>query len=143
MTLEMAAVIVAVVSVVFNIIQWIYRKQEKKSLSSNAIATYCSLHQVATFCDDARTRYEKEPEPSPLAQYMVRLIDSIRGVADATRMSVKAYSQIHLGFTPKFQHPADEGRYQVDQYKWLIKHGLFRDSLRASRRKREKEELQQ
>ena len=135
MTLADVSGVVAVVSVVVNIIQWMHRRQEKKSLSSNAIDTYCYFHQVATFCGDAKMRYEQETEPSPLAQYMLRLIDSINTLAGAARLTVKSYSQVHLGFTPKFQDPGDEGRYQVDEYPWLIKHGLFRDSFRDLRQK--------
>lgn len=126
--------VIAAISLMVNILQWMHRIQEKKSLSSNAIDNYCSFHQIATFCDDARIRFDGETDPPPVAQYVIRLVDSVRGVADAARFSVKSYAQVHLGFTPKFQHPADEGQYQVDKYHWLIKHGWFRDTYRENRR---------
>lgn len=104
---------------VIDIIQFIYRREEKKALLTQALAAFLGFHHVATFCDDAREQYKDDGED--IAEALIRHLETIRGIADEARLYIKAFCHVQYGINPKYEHPLTEEPYQVTKVKLIKK----------------------
>ncbi len=105
--IALIASILTIISVTINIIQYNRRRQENKSLRTQAQGSYNSHFLIARSCTRARDR-KVNNEQERLA-YLQRDMDYIRGISDSARTSIIAFSREHLGFEPFFEHPAYPG----------------------------------
>lgn len=102
--------IITIISVLINIIQYYRRQQEYRSLRAQVQGGFNSQFLVARACTRAR---DSDPTGgSQTTSTLLRELDYIRGISDAARSSLIAFSREHLGFLPKFEHPAEPGKEQ-------------------------------
>lgn len=107
---EYAGALITIVSVCLNIIQYVRKVDERKSLRSQMQMQYNFHFSAARAC--TRIRHILD-EPSISCEVAlgktVEQVSIIRGVLDTARSTIIAYSREHLDFIPFYEHPAYPG----------------------------------
>ena len=93
---------IGAISLVFNIYQFLVARREKLALRALVQSDFNTYFHIARQC--ARIRQPLLGNKVP-AEEAVRALDVIQGCADATRLSLVAYSREHLAFKPFYEHP--------------------------------------
>ncbi len=104
--------VITIISVSINIIQYLHRLNERRTLVSQAQANYNAYYQIARSTTRARN-YKSQDR-------VERLLDEIyfiSGVADSNRSSIISFSREILNYKVFYEHPAFPGIEQSDEIK--------------------------
>jgi hypothetical protein len=103
-------IVITVVSIVINIIQYQSRQREICALKAHLQEDYNAYFDIARACARARNRKEDIRD-----FHLLRELEYIRGVSDARRHGIIAYGREHLSFIPFYEHVMHPGKSQPDE----------------------------
>lgn len=108
--IALVASVLTIASVVLNIIQYKIRRQEFKTLRSQAQTEFNAHFQIARACTRARNSTIADPEKK--YEFLLCQIALITGISDVVRTSIISFGREHLDFVPFYEHPAEPGKAQ-------------------------------
>lgn len=109
--IEYAGAFITIVSICLNIIQYVRKVDDRKSLRSQMQMQYNFHFLAARAC--TRIRHILDESSISCEDALSRAINEasvIRGIVDTARNSIIAYSREHLDFVPFYEHPAYPGK---------------------------------
>jgi len=93
--------IIGLLSIVFNIIQFIWRRNERKILRSQLWAAYNNYYGIALACDKARGMKGTHGKDA-----VWEMIERITGFVDAGRADIIPIAREYLDLDLKREHPS-------------------------------------
>jgi hypothetical protein len=106
-TIDGIGAAVTVVSICVNVIQYLRKRDDRKSLRSHMQAEYNLHYTTARAATRVRDILANSSLPcEDTLNAVSNEVSVIRGVTDAARSSIIAYSREHLKYTPFYEHPA-------------------------------------
>lgn len=109
-SIGLAASVITFISVTMNIIQFLRRRQEIKTLRSQAQESYNLHFLIARAC--TRARKGNITSKGEGVTMLTSPLNYISGVSDSARTAIISFSREHLGFIPFYEHPAEPGKEQ-------------------------------
>jgi hypothetical protein len=107
--------IISLIAVPANIIQYLKKRTEVKSLRQLVQSNYNNFYLIARCL--TRLRNSKIKDMNKLLSCYIEEMSIIRGIADSSRENLIAFGREHLKYKPFFEHPAYPGIEQSDEVK--------------------------
>jgi|GEM_PF-6831968 len=104
--ISLVSFLIALISICINIVQYYRKRYLKQEFRAYLNGSYVIDFMIARGCSRMRKRYDEKYATEDLLHHFWCEIQSITGFADAARANAVSVAEAHLGFVPKFQHPA-------------------------------------
>jgi hypothetical protein len=105
-TVEYIVGLIGIISVFFNIGQWIKRQELRTALRARSQAAYNYFYWIAHEVDKITEQPRNGSSEKKISNSALQGLSRITGIASAARNDLIAYSREHLNFVPFAEHAA-------------------------------------
>jgi hypothetical protein len=112
--ISLVSFLIALISICLNIVQFFRKRYLKQEFQAYLNGSYVIDFMIARSCSRMRKRYAEKYSAEDLLHHFWCETQSITGFADAARANAVSVAEAHLGFSPKFRHPAFPGETPDD-----------------------------